>query len=160
MHNEAFEFLRKFATTDSISVIEIGSRDINGTCRTLFPNAKWIGLDRYPGACVDVVCDAEGYVPSEPVDVVMCMETLEHAKNWQGLICSGISWLKPCGQMIITCAGPGREPHSAIDGGPCYDGEYYCNVNVLAIEAVAIAHGARNVKTWSRDTDSYAVVAR
>ena len=45
MHVEAFAFVAQFSTTDPITVIEIGSRIINGTVRGLFPNAHWTGLD-------------------------------------------------------------------------------------------------------------------
>ena len=129
MHAEAFRFVSRYMTNDALSVIEIGSRDINGTSRPLFPAASWIGLDLHPGPCVDVVCDAVNYVPTSLVDLVVCTEVLEHAPNWRELIHCAASWLLPGGRLIITCAGPGRAPHSHHDGGELHDGEYYGNLS-------------------------------
>lgn len=129
MHAEAFRFVSRYATRDALSVIEIGSRDINGTPRPLFPSASWIGLDWHAGPCVDVVCDAVDYVPTSLVDIVVCTEVLEHAPNWRKLIQCAASWLLPCGRFIMTCAGPGRAPHSHHDGGGLHDSEYYANLS-------------------------------
>lgn len=128
MHPGAREFVARHATADPVSVIEIGSRDINGTVRDLFPNAAWTGLDLHAGPGVDVVCDAMLYQPSELVDFVVCCEVLEHASNWLDLLCVAYSWLKSGGYLFVTCAGPGRDPHSAIDGGPLRVDEHYANV--------------------------------
>jgi len=133
MHTEAYEFVSKFATQDNITVIEIGSRDLNGSVRQLFPCAVWVGLDLYPGPAVDIVCDAASYVPDSLVDLVVCCEVLEHAPNWRELIQCAASWLQPGGRMIITCAGPGRAPHSHHDGGELREGEYYGNLSADAI---------------------------
>lgn len=130
MHNEAFQFVAQFATDQPISVIEIGSRNINGSVRSLFPNASWTGLDLHPGPDVDIVCRAEEYTPPVLVDLVVCCEVLEHAENWRELIGAAALWLKPDGRIILTCAGPGRPEHSAIDGQPrLIPGEYYDNVS-------------------------------
>lgn len=160
MHSEAFEFVARHATDQPISVIEIGSRDINGTARSLFHAASWIGLDLYPGPCVDWVGDAAKYQPKELVDLVMCMETLEHASNWIALIHAGVAWLKIGGEMIITCAGPGREEHSAIDGGPCYAGEYYANLSTAQIDAAIAGTDADSWDSFQSGNDTYAVVIR
>jgi SAM-dependent methyltransferase len=129
MHNEAFAFVKQFATEDPISVIEIGSRNINGTVRTLFPNAAWIGLDLHPGPDVDVVCDMLEYTPQDVVDLVVCCEVLEHAEQWEKMITHASWWVKPGGLLLITCAGPGRAPHSHIDGCQLRENEYYGNID-------------------------------
>ena len=129
MHAEAFAFVRGFATNDAIDIIDVGARDINGSCRPLFPNARYIGLDLHPGPAVDVVCDAATYQPANKCDLVLICEVLEHAANWRELIRVAASWLRPDGRVLITCAAPGREPHSAIDGEHrLLDGEYYANL--------------------------------
>lgn len=131
MHNEVLNFVSNFSTTDIISVIEIGSRDINGSVRQLFPNATWLGLDLYPGPSVNIVCDAEHFIPPCKYDIAVCCEVLEHAENWIQLINTMERWLKPDGKLIITCAGIGRAEHSAIDGQELKDGEYYKNLSEL-----------------------------
>jgi len=134
VHPECLTFLKQFGSMDSLSVIEIGSRDINGSARAFWPNAQWIGLDLHPGPAVDVVCDAATYSPAEPVDLVVCCEVLEHAANWKELIAVASSWLKPDGRLIVTCAGPGREEHSAIDGEHrLLDGEHYRNLSASEV---------------------------
>jgi hypothetical protein len=129
MHPGAFEFVGRYATADEISVIEIGSRDINGSVRAHFPGATWIGLDLIAGPAVDVVCDAMEYDPTQLVDMVICCEVLEHCMTWDSLIFHAAGWLKPGGKILITCGGPGRDPHSAIDGGALQVDEHYGNIS-------------------------------
>ncbi len=128
MHREAREFVSLFATDRSISVVEIGSLDVNGTIRDLFPNATWTGIDRVSGKCVDVVCDAAIYTPQGQVDLVVCCEVLEHADNWYQVILNAARWIRPGGSFIMTCAGLGRQPHSC-DGGALKPHEYYQNLS-------------------------------
>lgn len=129
MHPAAFEFVSRYATRDPISVIEIGSRDINGSVRPHFPAASWIGIDVIAGPSVDVVIDAMIYKPSQQVDMVICCEVFEHESRWKDILVRALAWLKPGGQIILTCGGIGRDPHSAIDGGPLRPGEWYQNVS-------------------------------
>jgi len=129
MHNEAFAFVKQFATDLPVTVIEIGSRDINGSVRSLFPNAQWTGIDLYAGPAVDIVGSALDYTPPDTVDMVICCEVFEHAAEWRELIQWSAAWLKQGGMMLITCAGEGRLPHSHHDGCQLRDGEYYENIS-------------------------------
>lgn len=129
MHQRAFDFVKQFSTPDPISVIEIGSRNLNGTVRPLFPAAKWIGLDLYPGPDVDVVCDMLDYTPDSKVDLVVCCEVLEHADRWADMLRHASTWLVKNGRLLVTCAGPGRRPHSHVDGKKVRPGEYYGNIH-------------------------------
>lgn len=133
MHQAAREYVSRYATPNQIRVIEIGSRNINGTVRDLFPRAQWVGLDLSDGFCVDLVCDAAKYQPMIPVDLVVCCEVLEHAADWRDLIEAGVSWLVPGGRLIVTCAGPTRKAHSAVDGGQLQPGEHYENITVAEL---------------------------
>ncbi len=133
MHQAAREYVSRYATDAMISVIEIGSRNINGTVRDLFPRAQWMGLDLQDGFCVDHVCDATKYQPMQRVDLVVCCEVLEHAPDWAELIEAAASWLVPGGRLIVTCAGSGRPQHSAHDGGPLRPGEHYANITAAEL---------------------------
>ena len=159
MHAEAFRFVSRFATHDALSVIEIGSRNINGTPRPLFPAASWIGLDLYPGPCVDWVGDCRDYVPASLVDLVVCTEVLEHARGWRQLIQCAASWLLPGGRMILTCAGPGRAPHSHHDGGALREGEYYGNLSANEIADELRTAGMIDIQTEENAAvgDTYAI---
>ncbi len=128
MHQAAREYVSRYATDAVIDVIEIGSRDINGRVRDLFPNANWLGLDLQAGKGVDIVCDAATYQPEVGVDMVVCCEVLEHTADWRKIIDNCLSWIAPGGRLIVTCAGTGRQPHSAHDGGPLQPGEHYENI--------------------------------
>jgi len=129
MHKEAREYVRRYSSQEVQSIVEIGSRNINGTVRDFFNQSKYVGLDLHPGPCVDVVSDAFMWNPPDPVDLVLCCEVLEHAFDWQNLVLHACQWLKPNGRIVITCAGPGRAPHSAINGGPLQKGEWYANIS-------------------------------
>jgi hypothetical protein len=131
MHQAAFDFIKQFSSKEEMSVIEIGSRNINGSVRSLFPNAEWIGLDLHEGPDVDWVGDSREYQPTEKVDMVVCCESLEHAEMWYDMVRTAAGWVKPFGRMLITCAGPGRAPHSHIDGCQLRPGEHYNNVSAV-----------------------------
>lgn len=157
MHAEAFAFVAQFSTTDPITVIEIGSRIINGTVRGLFTNAHWTGLDLHPGPGVDIVCDMMDYTPPDSVDLIVCCETLEHAENWRQMISQAQAWLVPGGRMILTCAAPGRIPHSHIDGGQLRPDEYYANVSADDLRKALEADGLYVVICTQLKNDTQAV---
>lgn len=135
MHPEAFEFvahaveeLGPFERT-----VEFGSLDINGTVRSLF-GASYLGIDVQEGAGVDLVADATEWIADEPVDCVVCCEVFEHLDAWPSLVRSAAQALRPGGTLIITCAGPGRDPHSAVDGNELRPDEHYANVEPGELE--------------------------
>ena len=162
MHPGAFEFVGKFATRDALSVIEIGSRDINGTIRAHFPAATWIGLDLHPGPSVDIVTDALDYTPEALVDLVICCEVFEHCGYWGEVLQHVASWLKPGGRIIITCAGPGREPHSAIDGGELHPDEHYGNISQDELAEELHYAGFRGIEVSGNEhwKDTYATAVK
>lgn len=162
MHPGSFEFVSRFATGDALTVVEIGSRDINGTVRPLFPAAVWIGLDLYAGPSVDVVCDALDYNPENPVDIVLIAEVFEHCRYWGEVLHHVAGWIKPGGRILITCAGPGRDPHSHHDGGELRDGEHYENVTQDQLAEELSHAGFRDIEVsgneYWRDTYATAIL--
>jgi SAM-dependent methyltransferase len=133
MHAAAFAYVQAESAwlQTAERVLEIGSRNINGTIRPLFPHAThYIGIDIAPGPDVDLVANGATYVPEADCDVVVCCEVLEHTPEAEAIVVNAVlRCLKPGGMCIITCAGPMRKPHSAVDGGAVRDGEYYRNVH-------------------------------
>ena len=129
MHPGAFEFVGRYATNDAITVIEVGSRDLNGSIRCHFPAATWTGLDLHSGPSVEIVTDALDYAPADLVDAVIIAEVFEHCPYWGEVLHHVAKWLKPNGRIIITCAGPSRDPHSAVDGGELHPDEHYANIS-------------------------------
>lgn len=160
MHEQAYNFVRQFATDESISVVEIGSRNINGTVRPLFPASRWVGIDLHPGPAVDIVGDMLNFTPDDTVDLVVCCEVLEHAEKWREMVARASNWLKCNGSIIITCAGPGRLPHSHIDGCQLRPGEYYGNVTTQELRAELEVNGLRVVicSQFGNDTQAMAIL--
>lgn len=117
MHAEAYSWVARFGTSDPIRVADFGGRDINGTALDHFPNADRTVVDIAPGKGVDVVADAASWVPDRAYDVVTCCEVCEHTYSWPDIMATAFKALTPGGCLIVTCAGPGRDPHSAVDGG-------------------------------------------
>ena len=130
MHAEARSFVARVLASlpPRQSVVEIGSRNINGTVRDLF-DCQYVGLDLMPGPGVDLVLDAGEYEPEGEVDTVVCCEVLEHTEDAAGIVGAAHRMLAPGGVLILTCATEPRYPHSAIDGGALRPGEFYRNVS-------------------------------
>lgn len=128
MHAEAYEWVARHATRDPLTVLDIGGRDINGTVRDLFPAADYTSLDLVDGPGVDIVADASTWTPDRAYDLVVCCEVFEHTPVWPSICRTAYAAARPGGVFIVTAAGPGRAPHSAVDGGPVRPGEYYANV--------------------------------
>jgi len=123
------------------SVVEFGSKNINGTTRTLLPDTQYLGIDVAPGPCVDVVADAATFTPPFEPDVVICAEVLEHAEHADEIVKHALDIVKPGGYVILTCAGPRRTPHSGIDGAAVRPGEWYRGVPVTDIAEWVTAVG-------------------
>jgi SAM-dependent methyltransferase len=68
-------------------VLEIGSLDVNGSVRSVFPGVPWVGIDRVAGRGVDVVMDGRESVHHYghgAFDLVVCCEALEHdPRPWE-----------------------------------------------------------------------------
>jgi hypothetical protein len=137
MHAEAYEWVRAHATAAQMSVLDIGGRNVNGSVRELFPGADpWHVLDILPGAGVDIVADATKWVSPRPYDMVVSTECLEHAAGWPSILDTAFMALVPGGRLLLTTAGPGRAPHSGVDGGALRPGEYYGNIDPLELYEV------------------------
>lgn len=126
MHSEAFSYIAEMAEgwdRPELRVLEIGSRNVNGTARDIFPASNaagnYVGLDINPGPGADVVADGATWDGGdcEKFDVVICMEVFEHAKDWRLICVNAHALLKETGGHFLgTAAGEGRLPHSAVDG--------------------------------------------
>lgn len=154
MHKEAFDYVAGHLPLEMLStttVVEFGSKDVNGNVNPLLGQAQYIGVDIAPGPNVDLVmdcCDYEG-----PADIVLCLEVLEHYPNLQGIIDSIFRNLNNKGTAIVTCATTGRDPHSAIDGGPVREGEYYKNITKAAFQKAVKNAGGKIVHIETQNGD-------
>lgn len=123
MHAAAFDFVHLVSTIiHPRNVLEVGSRNVNGTVRELFPQAKYVGIDLLPGDGVDFVCDIRHFW-RWGFDCIICCEVLEHCSNPFAVIEACRVRLAHGGWLIVTCAGPDRLPHG-VDGGDPGDEHY------------------------------------
>jgi len=96
---------------DSYNILEIGSFDVNGSVRKIFPNSKFTGYDLIPGPNVDIVYDGKDIVSNELYDISISSECFEHNPYYKENFHQMISLTKPSGLVIITCATTGRLEH-------------------------------------------------
>lgn len=94
-----------------LSVLEVGSLDVNGSVRGFF-SGDYIGIDMRPGSGVDVVENAHHLsFPSNSFDAVVCTEMLEHdSEPWSTLLQIG-RVLRPDGWLLLTARGFGFPQH-------------------------------------------------
>lgn len=120
MHDSVLKFVER-ATRDlpeAIRVLDIGALDVNGSARGLFPHAaEYIGVDLEPGPGVDVVADAHdlSYMACPPVDLILCLEMLEHdSAPW--LTAAQIAAVgKPGALVLVSARGNGFPLHNEPD---------------------------------------------
>ncbi len=114
-------------------VLEIGSRNVNGTLRDLFENCDYTGIDAVDGKDVDVVCLGHEFeAPDESFDVVCSAEAFEHDPHASKTVARMVTLLRPGGLFFMTCAGEGRPEHGTTRTGKRYgpDPGYYGNVSL------------------------------
>ena len=148
MHGAAFKFVEKALANPPLkgcctNVIEIGSRNINGSVRQLFTDAEsYLATDICGGQGVDKIVDATDptALPAGSCNTVVCCEVLEHAPVTT-IVLSAANWLCPGGFFIATMATTGRSPHSAVDGGSPRADEHYENVTADAMLSALEAAG-------------------
>ena len=126
-------FASKFMSAEHI--FEVGSQDINGSVRTLFPgSAEYVGVDLGPAKCVDWVIPGELVELSNGwADIVISTECFEHCKNWDRVFLNMVRILGPGGLFIFTSAGTGRAAHGTIDSDQYsspFTTSYYKNLDV------------------------------
>lgn len=135
MHQEAFAFIARAArdvVARRLRIIEIGSRDVNGSIRPVFAGHEYTGLDIEAGEGVDVVADGATWGETAAFDLGVCCEVLEHAPNAAEIVANLRRIVRPGGLLLLTAATHGRHPHSVngcyMDGPEPYP-EYYRNVD-------------------------------
>jgi len=147
VHDAAMEWIARHATDEPVTVLDIGGRDVNGNCDSLFPNAAITVLDIRPGDGVDIVADAATWDPGDQRwDVVLSTECFEHAAGWRAICRTAFAACAPGGRLIVTTAAPGRPPHSGADGEfRLLPGEHYANIRPAELGRVLAGAGWADV---------------
>lgn len=93
-------------------VLEVGSRNVNGSVRKFFKGSSYVGIDMEDGYGVDIVVRADR-IPYDNgfFNVVISTEMLEHDPYFWKSIAEMERVLKPGGWMFITTRGIGFPFH-------------------------------------------------
>lgn len=163
MHAEAYQFLQ--SATEALDlrgalVLEIGSRNVNGTPRPLFAGcALYLGIDPRAGDGVDFVRTAGAYDGKENFNYVVSAEVMEHADPREIVECAWRA-LKPGGLFIMTAATEGRAPHSNDGVLGMYPNEYYGNVSRAQLTELFGAWDVVRLEVNDAHHDIYAVARK
>lgn len=115
MHQNIIDWTQKIVNDyglENSRVLEIGSRDINGTSRPCF-KGEYIGIDFIAGPCVDIIMNAHDLkFPDASFDVVICQEMIEHDSAFWITLREIARVLKVGGQFLMTTRGNGFAEHS------------------------------------------------
>ncbi|HYJ43570.1 MAG: methyltransferase domain-containing protein [Xanthobacteraceae bacterium] len=101
-----------------VSVLEIGSADINGSVRSYFQSADYVGVDLIPGPGVDVVGQGEDVRLNREFDVAVSTECLEHNPKYFETFENMVRHVRPGGLVLFTCATTGRPEHGTERSDP------------------------------------------
>jgi SAM-dependent methyltransferase len=120
-----------------LSVIEIGSADVNGTIRPFFAGSHYVGVDLAPGPGVEMVASGdEVALPGDSVDLAISCECFEHNPKWRETLVNMHRMTKPGGVVAMTCASRGRLEHGTTRTRPfespgtiSVGWDYYRNLN-------------------------------
>lgn len=135
-HKEQIEYCKKIKSKlpeyfKDKRVLDCGSLDVNGNNRYLFQNCEYIGIDVGEGKNVDVVSKIHEY-NSDPFDVIISTEALEHDKYYKESLKNMFNLLKSGGLLLITCASTNRPEHGTKrtkpEDAPLLEWDYYKNL--------------------------------
>jgi len=99
-------------------VVEIGSRDVNGSLRSVCPPTfAYTGVDFAPGKGVDIVLDDPYTLPfaSGSVDIVMSSSVFEHSEMFWLLFLEVLRILKPAGLFYLNAPSNGDFHRYPVD---------------------------------------------
>jgi SAM-dependent methyltransferase len=129
-----------------VSVLDVGSLDINGNNRYLFSRCKYYGIDICSGKNVDEVISAynfymnehtESFTSGKSFDTIISTEMLEHDREWYKSLQAMYELLRPGGLLVITCATTGRAEHgTTLEDPKCSPAtnDYYKNLEIADIQ--------------------------
>jgi len=112
----AEKFVNKYlCPVDNLTILEVGSRDVNGSLRDLFNNPSWsyTGLDKVEGHNVDIVNEDGCYfsIPSDRFNVVVSTSCLEHDPIFWVTFSEMVRVLSP-GGLVYLCVPSGGGYHA------------------------------------------------
>ena len=125
---------KNFFREKKISILEIGSYNVNGTIRDIFVNQRYVGVDVKNGPGVDIVYDGLNLDIQEKFDLSISCECFEHNPYYLENFKKMIELTKNDGVVVFTCASLFRKEHgttrttSADSPGSMEKWDYYKNL--------------------------------
>jgi len=125
---------KNFFEEKKISILEIGSYNVNGTIRDIFVNQSYVGVDVKKGPCVDIIYDGLNLDIKEKFDLSISCECFEHNPYYLENFKKMIELTKNNGVVVFTCASLFRKEHgttrttSADSPGSMEKWDYYKNL--------------------------------
>jgi len=162
MNKEVYTWVRENLPQTFNTVVEIGSRDINGSLRSLFTGKNYTGVDILPGKNVDIVADASLELPlaKDSFDLAVCVAVFEHTPDMANIILNTAAALRPGGTMLLMAAYS-WPPHSAIDGDRrLHPGEHYANIAPKEMESALAAAALSNWKVTTVGPNVYGIAIK
>lgn len=105
MREQSKQFLRKFLENHTFEkVLDVGSLDVTGHIRDIFPQGTYTGVDMRAGVNVDVVVnghDLAEHFGVETFDFVVCFDTFEHDDRFWETLDNMKRVLKPGGYLML-----------------------------------------------------------
>lgn len=128
MHSSSTELMKHFISKYAngqpgnrpLKVLDIGSLDVNGSYRDLFPMPAYLyrGLDIVPGKNVDIVARGPynySSIVSNSIDIIISGQTLEHVQAiWQWIL-ELERVLRPNGLICIIAPSAFMEHRFPVD---------------------------------------------
>ena len=127
MHPSAMENGKKFfdcyssaftSSESQITVVEIGSQDVNGTLRDVCPsNFKYVGLDFVKAKNVDIVLQDPYKLPldNDSIDIIVTSSCFEHSEFFWLVYLEILRILKPKGLLYINAPSRGSYHRYPVD---------------------------------------------
>jgi SAM-dependent methyltransferase len=147
MHLSSYQHMqdlvsRYLSHEQSLSVVDIGSYDVNGTYRTLFDAENWAyhGIDLEAGPGVDTVLKSPYSLPfrSGSVDLVISGQAFEHVEYFWMSWLEMVRVLKPGGRIFLIAPSRGPEHRYPQDCWRFYPDGYRALARYAGCELVEV----------------------
>ena len=115
MRRQTSEYVSKFLGKHKVEkVLEVGSRDVNGSIRCLFEDITYLGVDMIKGPNVDIVVNGHNLrtvFDPDYFDAVFCFDTFEHDDAFWLTLEQMKAVLKPGGWLVLGFPGRNCPEH-------------------------------------------------
>ncbi len=167
MHQSSLDKMREFVREHlaerrgtPLSILDLGSMDVNGSYRPLFDDPAWryTGVDLAPGRNVDKVLP-EPYrwdgIPAASQDVVISGQAFEHIEFFWVTLQSMAHVLRPGGLICIIAPSRGYEHRYPVDCWRFYPDGFRALARYTGLEVVSVATQWERLGYENDDSDDW-----